>query len=119
MPTLLDFYDFIIDHPAVVTIVRHPYSHTLSHIAYRFPPSSPEGFNEMIHKHVPRNALCAGLGLHNRTEIDEFLEHTSKRFSLICILEAFDECLVLMRRMFNWTMKDITYMNVLDSSQNM
>ena len=119
LPTLLDFYQAIIYNPAIVTIVRHPYSHTISHISFRKTPSNLDEFTAMVHKHAPRNALCAGLGLHNRTEIDEFLEQTSQRFSLICILEAFDECLVMMRRMFNWSIKDITYMNILDSSQNM
>jgi len=39
-------------------------------------------------------------------------------FSIILILEKFDESLLLMKRLFHWTLEDILYVKMFDSCQD-
>ena len=48
----------------------------------------------------------------NQTAIDSYIQKLDKEFRLVLIAEYFDESVVLMRRMFNWKIKDILYRNL-------
>lgn len=45
----------------------------------------------------------------NRDEINEYLSKLASEFKLVIVVEYFDESIVLMRRILNWSMKDILY----------
>ena len=60
--------------------------------------------------------LASEFGLKTKEDVDVFLNSTWKDFELVCLTEYFDECLVMMRRRFNWNMLDITYLRLLDSA---
>lgn len=48
----------------------------------------------------------------NTTAIDTYIQKLDKEFHLVMIAEYFDESIVLMRRMLNWSLKDILYRNL-------
>ena len=48
----------------------------------------------------------------NKSKISAFLNDIDNKFLLVMVSEMFDESLVLMRRLLNWTTKDIIYINV-------
>ena len=64
---------------------------------------------------LPSNILAAEFALVTEEDVANFLANDWNLFSLVCLSEAFDECVVMMRRMFNWDMLDITYLRLLDS----
>jgi hypothetical protein len=45
----------------------------------------------------------------NKTAMKEYVKKLDKEFHLVIISEFFDESIVLLRRMFNWSLKDILY----------
>ena len=48
----------------------------------------------------------------NQTAITNYIKKLDKEFQIVLIAEYFDESIVLLRRMFNWNMKDILYRNL-------
>ena len=48
----------------------------------------------------------------NRSAIDRYIQKLDKEFHLVLIAEYFDESIVLMRRMLNWSTKDVLYRNL-------
>ena len=120
MDQLFTFYGNIIANPSVFTIVREPISHALSWIAYMKLPQTIDEVNSMIQGHeLPNNLLCIDFGLSTASDVHQFLTRDMSRFSLVCIAEQFDECLVMMKRKFGWSMLDITYLRLLDASNSM
>lgn len=68
------------------------------------------------------NRMSIDLGLppeqiHNSSYVSTFVDDMHSTFDLVLIVERFDESLVLMKRRFRWTMKDIVYMK-LNSLKN-
>ena len=62
-----------------------------------------------------KNAMAYHFGYSKQfndsaASIEHFLKHLEKEVSFVLILERFDESLVLLKRMFKWTLKDISYM---------
>ena len=47
----------------------------------------------------------------NKTKIDIFLNHLRSTFDFIMIAEMFDESLIMLRRLMNWSIKDILYID--------
>ena len=48
----------------------------------------------------------------NKTKISTFVNDLDRSLDIVLIAEMFDESLVLLRRLLNWTTKDIMYMKV-------
>ena len=48
----------------------------------------------------------------NRSAIDRYIQKLDKEFHLVLIAEYFDESIILMRRMLNWSMEDVLYRNL-------
>jgi len=43
-------------------------------------------------------------------------EESPDAFTLVLLSERFDEGLLLLRRLLNWDMRDVTYLRLLDSN---
>ena len=61
-----------------------------------------------------RNAMAYHFGLSNQSEsrrdvIDKFIRDLDSQLTFVMILEKFDESLVLLKRMFGWTLRDVLY----------
>ena len=56
----------------------------------------------------------------NLSKISEFVQSLDKRFDFVLIVEYFDESLVMLRRILNWSTKDIIYVknNVKKANDN-
>lgn len=62
-----------------------------------------------------RNAIAYHFGfsqqwIEERMYVENFLKYIDKKVDLVLILEMFDESLILLKRFFNWTTRDIIYM---------
>eukprot|EP00042_Codosiga_hollandica_P027982 m.143570 g.143570 ORF g.143570 m.143570 type:complete len:241 (+) comp52647_c0_seq21:506-1228(+) len=111
------FYRAIIEDVQIMTIVREPLSHALSWLTYTQAVNDMNTLVRLIPTNsLPENPMALDLGLRSEEDIMRFLTDDWHHFSLICIMEAFDECLVMMRRKFNWNMQVILYMRLLDKS---
>ena len=65
-------------------------------------------------KSFTNNRMSLDLGLPpshvtNSSYVTPFLRHLDSVFHLVLIADRFDESMVLMKRLFGWTMKDIVY----------
>ena len=63
------------------------------------------------------NRMSVDLGLppeqmHNSSYVSTFVDYIHSTFHVVLIVERFDESLVLMKRRFRWTMKDIVYIKL-------
>ena len=61
-----------------------------------------------------RNAMAHHFGLSNQSEsrrdvIDRFIHDLDSQLTFVMILEKFDESLVLLKRLFKWTLRDVLY----------
>ena len=79
----------------------------------------PDGFS------VTKNLLshCMGMPLgfpaghrrnisSNRVEVKKYIDNLDKEMDLVMIMEYFDESMILLKRIMNWSMKDIVYKKV-------
>eukprot|EP00042_Codosiga_hollandica_P030785 m.181032 g.181032 ORF g.181032 m.181032 type:complete len:201 (+) comp53453_c0_seq1:800-1402(+) len=110
------FYETILRRPAVLTIIREPLAHALSWLCfYRRPQKMEELVREM--ETMPENLMAKDLGLYSDSDVQRFLETDSWRFALICLTEMFDECLLMLKRKFGLSFREIMYLRQLDSAQ--
>ena len=111
----LDFYRAVLTNPKVVSIVREPTTHSLSWLCFYYVPQSIAALTQAINV-LPFNLLSSEFDIRKKDELDVFLSTTWNEIDLMCVSELFDECLVMLRRRFNWDMLDITYLRLLDSA---
>jgi len=103
-----------------ITIIREPISRALSAYDYYI---APVGISRRLSL---KDALVGGslrsvterLGIHSEPDLNWFMTVAMKDFSIILILEKFDESLLLMKRLFHWTLEDILYVKMFDSCQD-
>ena len=55
---------------------------------------------------------------NNKTKIDLFIKTIEKQLDFVLIFEYFDESVVLLRRYFRWSMKDILYIKLNERKPN-
>ena len=101
-----------------VTLVREPLSHALSHLCYYMLPADIYDVERLLFQRLQHNVMAQDFGITNEDDFETFAQGDFGLFDLVCITEYFDECLVMMRRRFNWDMLDITYIRLLDSEEN-
>ena len=111
----IEFYNLIINKPRILTMLREPTTHLLSWICFYRLPEDIAGLEGLLAS-SPNNSQMAEFGISTKAELMAFLGSMDESFELVCITEYFDECLVMMRRRFNWNMLDITYLRLLDSA---
>ena len=117
---VLHLYDNLIDQPFVMTLMRDPMTHVLSWMCYYSGPDSVAKLEaNILSGKMPDNIQTREFRISNEDEFNEFLDNQWHRVHMTCITEYFDECLVMMRRRFNWDMLDITYIRLLDSRDDM
>eukprot|EP00042_Codosiga_hollandica_P032699 m.211933 g.211933 ORF g.211933 m.211933 type:complete len:264 (-) comp53985_c0_seq1:24-815(-) len=118
---LVDFYNEIILAPQLVTILRDPVLHYISYYFYyvgREPDANLDWVEWYASKGNLPNLLCAEFGLVTEADVRMFLARDFDQFALVLIADRIDEGLVIMRRKFNWSLLDITYMRLLDSNNS-
>ncbi|XP_078686462.1 galactose-3-O-sulfotransferase 3-like isoform X2 [Branchiostoma floridae x Branchiostoma belcheri] len=83
-------------------------------------PSTRKDFVDHI---CNRNCMARDLGLketdyENKTAIENFIRNIERDFSLVMILEQFDQSMVLLRRRMCWSVEDIMYDSVQPSKRS-
>ena len=117
--TALAFYRRVVPDPHIVTLMRNPLQQSLSWLCYYALPQDIFALERRIFDAtLPDNLQCHEFGARSPEELTAFIEGEMRQFELFCISEMFDECLVMMRRRYNWDMLDITYIRLLDSEEN-
>jgi hypothetical protein len=115
----LVLYSRMIDSPHIFTIIREPMSHALSYLCYMKLSKSVSDIEEHIRKLPHLNVQLTDLAIDNSIEaVNKFLREYFQKFSFVCLTEYFNECLVMMRRYFNWSFRDLLYMRLLDSKDS-
>jgi hypothetical protein len=119
LPKLIEFYQYIIDKPFIVTLVREPMQHVISYMYwYERPKVEKLGLTEAIKQRLPTSPQCRELGITTDEQLDLFIESGMYLFDMICLTEHFDECSVMLRRRMNWDLLDITYLRVHDADED-
>lgn len=117
------FYDHLLgkDH-ARVLFLQEPEQHYVSWLYYyiipkktRFKPMDVVA--DFVKHRLNRNMLCQEFNLRRIDQLQDFIDDELPRFDIVFVKERLDECLVLMRRRFNWNLLDITYMPFPKSSR--
>jgi hypothetical protein len=62
-----------------------------------------------------QNIICDEFGLRTLEEVEAFLATTFTTM-IVLVADRMDESLVVLRKLFNWSLLDITYMRVLGLS---
>lgn len=121
---VMDWYRHLIgDDVSVFTLFREPKQQYISwayfyYVPNKYPADPAEVFLSFLREQRNPNPLAGEFGLFSEGDVDTFLEKHFGNFKLILLSERFDECLVLLRRILNWDLIDITYMKILDSSKD-
>lgn len=114
---------------AYIGIVRHPFTHFQSAVSYFFPHNNftnmvseflkhPWIFNIVApRKHYFNNRQAVEFGFpeetilkRNKSSIINYLSKLDKEFLVVLIVEYFEESVLLMKRLLNWSLKDILYL---------
>jgi hypothetical protein len=119
LPEMIKFFQYIIDKPLIITVLREPLEQSLSYLYfYHGKEISLLGLTKAIEEYLPHNPQGAEFGIDTQEKLNRFLEIEMDLFDMICVTEHFDECMVLLRRRMNWDMVDITYLRVHDADEN-
>ncbi|KAJ8302644.1 hypothetical protein KUTeg_019040 [Tegillarca granosa] len=125
---------------AYIGIVREPSEHIRSIIQYFRPKEIYERFNSTdpiadFFKNPGRTLRNTQSYLNNRMAfeydfprslfyskdndgINNYLRKLANEFHLVIVVEYFDESIVLMRRILNWSIKDILYVKLNESKKD-
>ncbi|CAM9865086.1 unnamed protein product, partial [Laminaria digitata] len=61
------------------------------------------------------NPLCAEFGIRTEEELEHFILAELPDFRLVILTEAFDEGLMVLRRLLGWEMIDMTYSRMMET----
>ena len=115
---VFDLYRNVITSPVVVTLMRNPLQQSLSWLSYYYTTQSIDDVESLMQRgFLPDNIQLREFCPKDRPDFERFVKVYFEKFELFCISEMFDECLVMMRRRYNWDMLDITYIRLLDSEE--
>eukprot|EP01104_Vermistella_antarctica_P010687 TRINITY_DN2866_c0_g1_i2.p1 TRINITY_DN2866_c0_g1~~TRINITY_DN2866_c0_g1_i2.p1 ORF type:complete len:425 (+),score=46.21 TRINITY_DN2866_c0_g1_i2:379-1653(+) len=65
------------------------------------------------------NRMAFDLGIHNQSELDEFIRTGMKKIAMILVSDRMVESLVIMKRVFHWRLDgDLMHLRVLDSCRS-
>lgn len=118
------FFTQIVENPAIIGLLRHPEERLISHAFYflrddqRFDGLSDDDFlNEIVtntDKYKCKNIMSKYFQIsdgakHDKELLEIELAKIKSEFTLVLVLEMFDESLVLMKRLLNWSFIDIVY----------
>ncbi|XP_060069064.1 galactose-3-O-sulfotransferase 3-like [Ylistrum balloti] len=114
-----------------IGIIREPFEHFTSILNYFRPGEilnindtmavskylqEPSRYTKRTSNSYANNRMAREFGFpsdlfttHNKTEVQLYLQKLESEFELMIIVEQFDECMVLMRRLLNWKLSDILY----------
>eukprot|EP00904_Undaria_pinnatifida_P006312 jgi/Undpi1/2810/HiC_scaffold_14.g06187.m1 len=107
-----------------VTVVRNHREHFLSYYYYFVQPEvqlsvehffQRDGQGMQNQRERLKNPLCLEFGIHTSEELDEFIQAQLPDFRLIILTEAFDEGLMVLRRLMGWEMIDMTYARMMET----
>ncbi|CBJ28709.1 Sulfotransferase [Ectocarpus siliculosus] len=109
-----------------ITVVRSQRSHFLSYYYYYVQPevqlsvqhffgSNRQDPQFQYQRRRLTNPLCAEFGIHNGEQLAQFIETELPDFRLVLLTEAFDEGLMMMRRILGWEMIDMTYSRMMET----
>jgi hypothetical protein len=75
-----------------------------------------EVLGSFIKARMNRNMYMQEFAVRTFEQYDKFMANHVPKFDLVLVRERMDECLVLLRRMYNWDIRDITYLRPLAGS---
>lgn len=118
----LRFYSHLLGSEyKLVTVFRDPVMQYISWTYYFKVPERPPGtspmdlLRDLVEAGENPNLLAHEFGIRTEEELQVFMTRYFDGFDLIIPSERFDEGLILMKRLFNWDLLDITYFRLLDS----
>jgi len=123
---LTTWYNDLVKHPHIVTIVRDPLSLLLSRFYFFTEPTRrdeehPERHLELLRQFLGEreslNPLAAEFGLCSVEEIEQFVRDDMRALELVAVLERFEESLVALRHVLNLDMRELVHMVSLDRSK--
>ena len=80
----------------------------------RISPPRPLTLDEFVMSSLARKSPMAhSIGLYKQSQLPGFVD----TFSLLILMERFDEGLILLRRLLGWSLIDLTYLRINDSHQ--
>jgi len=80
----------------------------------RISPPRPLTLDEFVASSLARKSPMAhSIGLYKQSQLPGFVD----TFSLLILMERFDEGLILLRRLLGWSLIDLTYLRINDSHQ--
>ncbi|XP_045172791.2 galactose-3-O-sulfotransferase 2-like [Mercenaria mercenaria] len=83
----------------------------------------PEKYDTGFFSHT-RNSMGKDFGFQrgiqqtNKTQIKKYLDQLNSQFLLVLVMEKFDESLVMMKRVLNWSFIDIIYLKTNSHKHN-
>ncbi|EGD80807.1 hypothetical protein PTSG_01396 [Salpingoeca rosetta] len=121
--TAVSYYNTLLGSDYKLTIMfEEPSQHYINWLyffiipkAQKKPPS--QVLDEFLSHRFNRNLQMQELSVRTNAQFEEFVTRHLSRFDLILLRERLDECLVLMRRMFNWSLLDITYLKPVETGR--
>eukprot|EP00056_Hartaetosiga_gracilis_P016434 m.5023 g.5023 ORF g.5023 m.5023 type:complete len:1351 (-) comp4099_c0_seq2:162-4214(-) len=119
---VLSFYDYILgtNKYKLTTMIEDPSQHYLSWMYYFILPKKRKEkpldvLDLFLKKRVNKNLHAQEFGIRSEASMKQFLDNVFSQFDLVLVKDRLDECLVLLRRMFNWDLLDITYLRIKES----
>ena len=83
----------------------------------------PELYDERVLSWT-RNSMAMDFGFPNNlhvmdtAKVAEYLAYLNEKFSLVMVMERFEESLILLKRLLQWKLKDVLYMPINAHSHN-
>eukprot|EP00042_Codosiga_hollandica_P046826 m.497805 g.497805 ORF g.497805 m.497805 type:complete len:345 (-) comp57315_c0_seq17:145-1179(-) len=114
--TSVAFFRAIIEKPRIFSIVRDPLSHVISQLCFSRGLTKMDQLHEVIReRNWEESPLARELGMLTLDHFESFVSTWLDEFDFICLTETFDECIVYLKRRFNWSIEDVVYQPVWDS----
>jgi hypothetical protein len=119
------FFTSIVRNPAIIGVVRRPEKRIISHAFFfklktrsrQLQVLSDQNFINEVVKDTPRygvnKVISQYFGITNldisENSLEQYLLRLNSEFTLVIILEKLDESLILLKRLFRWSIYDVIY----------
>eukprot|EP00055_Hartaetosiga_balthica_P005005 m.13994 g.13994 ORF g.13994 m.13994 type:complete len:512 (+) comp4237_c0_seq1:24-1559(+) len=112
-----EWYNEVVPNGKYITIVRDPISHYLSYFSFYNEPGG-RTLDSFVERGNNKDILMRDFGVRTKVEMDKFMELYADKFYMILVANRMSESLVAMAYMLNWSLWDLTYVSLLDSSKD-
>ncbi|EGD79236.1 hypothetical protein PTSG_09957 [Salpingoeca rosetta] len=112
------WYTEVVPNGKFVTILREPISHYLSYYYfYDEPKANSLPLEEFVERGNHANILMRDFGVRTPEEMDKFMREYAPVFRTLLLSDRMHESLVILANDLGWSLWDMTYTKLLDSSK--